>query len=120
MKLAVEGDVEADVVLDVDVVEVDLTGIQSTMRTLLETTMAFLEDTGHLKREMQENPLKSVAMVDLVVASVEVAVVSAMERMKGNVLEGHLNVAVVLDVGKYYHCSVINHLFYVPTVLVRH
>jgi hypothetical protein len=102
MKLAVEGVVEADVGLDVDVVEVevDLTGIQSTMKTLLETTMDFLEDTGHLKREIQENPLKSVSIVDLVVASVGVGVVSAMKRMQmGNVLEGHMNVAVVLDVG---------------------
>lgn len=81
MNLPEEGAVEVDAGLDVDVVEVDSIGIQATMRALLETTMASLEGTGHLKKVIQENPMKSVAMVDLVVASVVVAVVSVMERM---------------------------------------
>lgn len=95
--------VDVAAMVDVVVVEVDSIGIRTTMTIPLETTMGFLEGTGHPKRASRGNPLKGVAMVPLVVHSVVAAVVVlAMEKLwKENVLEGCTSAAVVLDVGKY-------------------
>lgn len=105
MKLAVEVVVVVDVAMDVDVDVVEVVSIRNlaAMRIHL-ATMGSLEGSDHLKREIQGSPLKGVAMVLRVVHSVvDDAVALAMERLgKGNVLEGHMNVAVVLDVGKYF------------------
>ena len=101
MKVDVEVDVVGDVAMDEDVA-VLVVSIGILMR-IPWATMGFLEGTtDHLKREMGR-PLKGVAMVLLAGHSVvDAVVVSATARLvKENVLEDHMNVAVVLDVGKY-------------------
>lgn len=107
MKLGVEGAVVVDVDSGVDVVVVDLIGMQSTMKMLL-ATMESLAGTVPLKMEMLRSPQKGVAMVHHVVLTVVVVeVVSVMEKWgMGSVLGGCLNVVVELDVGEYTFCLV--------------
>jgi len=105
VEVEVELEVDVDMAVDVVVVVVDLIVTLLTTRTH-SAPVEFLLLKVPLRKEILGRLVKGVAMVDLVVLTVVVAVVvSVMEKLvmgMGNALEGHMNAVVGLGAGEYY------------------